>query len=91
MSKPQIRKDTNSWMLVGYDAEIPLPSPSPLKRQAIEEAYGEDPAMHELVIELLEACTFDYEIVPGKDSITWLFGVIVYTDAEYAKILENNS
>jgi hypothetical protein len=28
--------------------------------------------MRARVVELLEACTFDYEVVPGKDSITWL-------------------
>jgi hypothetical protein len=83
----RIRTDGRTWVFVSYGGEIPLPSPTELKRRAIEESYGEHAAMHAQVIELLEACTFDYEVVPGKDAITWLLGVVVYTDAEHARVL----
>jgi hypothetical protein len=85
----RIRTDGRTWLFVTCGIELPLPSPTELKRRAIEESYGEHAAMHAQVIELLEACTFDYEVVPGKDSITWLLGVVVYTDADHARVLQD--
>jgi hypothetical protein len=87
--RPHIRIDGRGRAFVGYGAEVPLPAPAALKDRAIDEAYGEDAAMRARVVELLEACTFDYEVVPGKDSITWLLGVVVYTDADHARRLED--
>jgi hypothetical protein len=88
-NRPHIRTDGKKWAFVGYGVEIDLPSPANLKRRAIEEAYGEHAAMREQVVELLEACTFDYEVVQGKDAITWLLGPVIYTDAEHARQLED--
>ena len=84
---PHIRTDGRTWAFVGYRSEISLPSPAVLKQRAIDEAYGEDTAMRDRVAELLEASTFDYEVVPGKDAITWLLGVVAYTDADHARLL----
>jgi hypothetical protein len=87
--RPHVHTDGKAWKFVGYGVEIDLPSPANLKRRALEEAYGEHAGMREQVIELLEACTFDYEVVQGKDAITWLLGIIVFTDAPHAGMLED--
>jgi hypothetical protein len=87
--RPHIRTDGRTGAFVWYGWETPLPSPAVLKQRAIGETYGEDAAMRGRVIDLLEACTFDYEVVPGKDAITWLLGVVVCTDAGYARLLKD--
>jgi hypothetical protein len=87
--RPHIRTDGRAWAFVGYGAEIALPPPAVLKQRAIAEVYGEDAAMRGRVADLLDACTFDYEVVPGKDAITWLLGVVVYTDADHAELLKD--
>lgn len=79
-NRPHIRTDGRDWAFVTEGAEIPLPAPTALKWRAIDEAYGENAVMRGRVVDLLEAFRFDYEVAPGKDSATWLLGVVVYTD-----------
>jgi hypothetical protein len=88
---PHVRTDGQTWAFVAYGREHPLPTPWELKRRAIQESYGETRAEREAVVELLEACDFDYEVVPGKDSATWLLGVVIRTDPDHARMLEDHA
>lgn len=90
--EPQVRSDGRTWTLVDwYGVDFPLLSPVELKQQALEEAGYEREPVRSAAIDLLEACSFEYEVVAGKDAISWLLGVVIHTDPEHARRLADHS
>ena len=68
---------------------FPLPEPAHLKAAALETATrysGEDSD----VVALVRDCDFDYEIVPGKDSIEQLVALVVTTSSTNAANLRDD-
>lgn len=89
---PRIRSDGRTWTLAGwYGADLPLVPPAELKRQALAAADAEYEPERSGVVGLLDACTFEYEVVPGKDSVSWVLGVVIRTDAGRARRLADHS
>ncbi len=68
--------------------EIPLPSPTRLKADAIEVAMAFDDGTDNAAVAILRDSDLDYEVVPGKDAIEMLIGVIVTVSKENVAILE---
>ena len=69
--------------------ELPLPSPARLKERTREliADYTMPPDERARAEELLDALTFDYEVVAGRDGIEDVLGLVIYTDAEHGKFL----
>lgn len=89
----ELRKTSNGFEVrVKGGTHFPLPSADEVKANAINAAVefgGEDcDAVH-----ILNDCDFDFEIVPGKDAIEELIGIVITTSRDNAAILQdvNNS
>jgi hypothetical protein len=89
---PRIYTDGRTWTLAGwYGLDLPLLAPNELKRRAHDTAGSMGEPDRTAAAELVEACVFEYEVVLGKDVISWLLGVVIHTDPEHAKRLADHS
>jgi hypothetical protein len=71
--------------------EIQLLSSAALKEQTREliACYNMPPDERTRAEELLDACTFDYEVVVGRDGIADILGLVIYTDAEHGRLFRD--
>lgn len=82
----EIRRLEDRYEIVSELGTFPLPHPAQLREQAWAAALGEG---EKEVAELYACCSFDYEIVRGKDMFEQLVELVVRTDAETAAILND--
>jgi hypothetical protein len=75
-------------VLVEGGDSFPLPAAAVLKENALQAA-AEIAGEESEAVQILKDCELDYEIVPGKDAVEELIGVVVTTSPEYAAILQD--
>jgi hypothetical protein len=85
----KLRKTANGYEVRVVDGtRFPLPSAAELKANAIAAAteFGGDDSE---AVRILADCEFNFEIVPGKDIVEELIGVVITTSPESAAILRD--
>ena len=82
-------RDVDGCFVATYGShEITLPSPKQLKTDAIEAALDSNDGIDNAAIAVLRDSDLDYEVVPGKDAMEMLIGVIVTVSKDNVAILE---